>query len=361
MFFGRTLMARIRVKDEAYYNRMHAQDAVAKAVKKGRIFKPETCETCKAKAPRLYFHHTKGYAENFRLVGKWLCASCWGVSVSLVRQSKRDPLCAECKEHPKVKGRSMCSGCRNRARPHVSRTAHRKCLACGAQVPKGWRMFCSIPCSERKSDETREARRLKMREWRKTETYQKWRRAYYERDDVRQRIRDYMKIFRASPVASFKNKAGRAIARAIKTRRMVSPTRCSDCKVRGSVLFHHTHGYTRDKWFVGVWICRACHGNRHRLENWGGKKPSGRWGSLTADEKLKRRRARHAAWRAVARGDLMRPLECPECGRKEGTDRGKGKTVILFHHTRGYDKDFWLVGEWACKWCHIQKHSKTEG
>ncbi len=52
-----------------------AHAAVQKALKSGKLIKPEKCELCGVVAP-LEGHHYKGYAKEFRLVVQWLCCPC---------------------------------------------------------------------------------------------------------------------------------------------------------------------------------------------------------------------------------------------------------------------------------------------
>lgn len=57
-------------------------------------------------------------------------------------------------------------------------------------------------------------------------------------------------------------------------------------------------------------------------------------------------RARWAVDRAVARGELIRPDTCPECG---------GEERIQAHHA-DYSKQ--LEVEWLCYWCHRDRHEQ---
>ncbi len=54
---------------------MLAYAAVARAIKSGKLIKPEKCELCGEVKP-LEGHHYKGYSKEFRLVVQWLCSLC---------------------------------------------------------------------------------------------------------------------------------------------------------------------------------------------------------------------------------------------------------------------------------------------
>lgn len=56
---------------------IHSYGAVARALKKGKLKKPETCSQCGRKRP-LNAHHYKGYVAANRLEIVWLCSQCHG-------------------------------------------------------------------------------------------------------------------------------------------------------------------------------------------------------------------------------------------------------------------------------------------
>lgn len=61
----------------AHRDRNRAHKAVARAVKSGRLVRPELCQGCGELPPAgtaLNGHHHRGYED--RLVVKWVCVSC---------------------------------------------------------------------------------------------------------------------------------------------------------------------------------------------------------------------------------------------------------------------------------------------
>lgn len=66
------------------------------------------------------------------------------------------------------------------------------------------------------------------------------------------------------------------------------------------------------------------------------------------------RAARRAVSILVEVGIFLRPIACPACGENPGLTIS-GKSKIHFHHTSGYEKANWLVGEWLCTTCHGKK------
>lgn len=64
-----------------------ARNAVAYAVRTGRLVRPDMCQRCGAKPEplpsgqaQIWFHHTHGYEEPYWLVGEWLCRHCHSIS-----------------------------------------------------------------------------------------------------------------------------------------------------------------------------------------------------------------------------------------------------------------------------------------
>lgn len=89
--FARTPESRARRRDYAreyrkrpdVWARELARKAVARAVKRGEIVRPESCGRCGIAPARehdgrsgMQFHHTHGYARAHRLTGEWLCRNC---------------------------------------------------------------------------------------------------------------------------------------------------------------------------------------------------------------------------------------------------------------------------------------------
>jgi len=73
-----TARERLKRQRERFPEQVRARDVVAKAVKRGEMIKPTTCEAC-GKEPSskgLHFHHNEGYTPDKYLTGKWLCNSC---------------------------------------------------------------------------------------------------------------------------------------------------------------------------------------------------------------------------------------------------------------------------------------------
>ena len=70
-------LKRQRAKDP---EKSRARNAVQRAVKTGKLIKPDCCSKCNAPAKNendIHFHHTEGYATKDKyLIGKWLCRKC---------------------------------------------------------------------------------------------------------------------------------------------------------------------------------------------------------------------------------------------------------------------------------------------
>jgi hypothetical protein len=58
--------------------------------------------------------------------------------------------------------------------------------------------------------------------------------------------------------------AGRYARRMVKLGVLPKPAHCEHpgC-TRTDIEFHHTEGYSRDKWLVGAWLCPEHHGTQH--------------------------------------------------------------------------------------------------
>lgn len=66
--------------------------------------------------------------------------------------------------------------------------------------------------------------------------------------------------------------------------------------------------------------------------------------------------ARDAIMHALKSGKLVRPDACTRCGDVPPPvirSKGKPQSQIWFHHTHGYEEEFWLIGEWLCRHCHM--------
>ena len=70
--------ARMQAYNAQHPERRAATDAIAKAIAKGRLVRPERCTRCNRKT-RIEAHHHKGYAQEYRLDVLWVCKSCHGV------------------------------------------------------------------------------------------------------------------------------------------------------------------------------------------------------------------------------------------------------------------------------------------
>lgn len=86
-----------REKDRALHA---AHYAVEKAIAKGELVRPETCELCGA-GGKIEAHHYKGYAPEFWLVVMWLCQMCHSKQHfpeteqgTMVPQKERQILCS---------------------------------------------------------------------------------------------------------------------------------------------------------------------------------------------------------------------------------------------------------------------------
>jgi hypothetical protein len=62
-----------------------AAQAVANAVKRGKLAKPTDCARCGPTTRRIEAHHCQGYAPEHRLHVEWLCSRCH----ALVRPKRR--------------------------------------------------------------------------------------------------------------------------------------------------------------------------------------------------------------------------------------------------------------------------------
>lgn len=62
-------------------------------------------------------------------------------------------------------------------------------------------------------------------------------------------------------------------------------------------------------------------------------------------------KAREAVRHAVMEGAFDKPCACSRCDRRVRVTRD-----LHFHHTDGYAKANWFVGEWLCVRCHEAEH-----
>lgn len=101
-------------------------------------------------------------------------------------------------------------------------------------------------------------------------------RQYYDKNRERiitrtlaYRARNYERLKQASYVYRKANlesvKARASINNAINSGKLARKD-CEDCGAskENRVEFHHTEGYSKDKWFTGMWLCAVCHGLRHK-------------------------------------------------------------------------------------------------
>ena len=63
------------IQRERYPERKHARDAVYRALKTGKIIKPDKCEDCGTETNNLQGHH-ESYEQDKWLDVKWLCRKC---------------------------------------------------------------------------------------------------------------------------------------------------------------------------------------------------------------------------------------------------------------------------------------------
>jgi len=69
-----------------------------------------------------------------------------------------------------------------------------------------------------------------------------------------------------------------------------------------------------------------------------------------ASSRQTRRRAYSAVQRALARGDLVKPCCCQQCGRRS--------TELQAHHPEGHSGRLALVVEWLDPGCHRAQHRR---
>lgn len=62
-------------------------------------------------------------------------------------------------------------------------------------------------------------------------------------------------------------------------------------------------------------------------------------------EYKQKRRARGMLYRAMRRGEITRPSECPICGEE---------CTVQAHHHNGYDDEHALDVIWCCQKCHTK-------
>ena len=61
-----------------------------------------------------------------------------------------------------------------------------------------------------------------------------------------------------------KHKARQSVNNALRSGKLHRQP-CGDCGNR-TTEFHHTNGYDKADWFVGIWLCRTHHAELHKLE-----------------------------------------------------------------------------------------------
>ena len=69
----------------------------------------------------------------------------------------------------------------------------------------------------------------------------------------------------------------------------------------------------------------------------------------------KKLRAQRRVWKAIQRGDLVRPTVCPVCGKTPKPYKD-GRSAIQAHHD-DYNKP--LDVRWMCQPCHHELHRET--
>jgi hypothetical protein len=73
------------IQRERYPERKHARDAVYRALKTGKLIKPDSCQDCNTETDDLQGHH-ESYEQDEWLNVKWLCRKChriWDAKLEL--------------------------------------------------------------------------------------------------------------------------------------------------------------------------------------------------------------------------------------------------------------------------------------
>jgi hypothetical protein len=68
---------------------------------------------------------------------------------------------------------------------------------------------------------------------------------------------------RENPVERQKDRARTEVSNALRSGRLVRPSRCSRCLVACVPHAHHFLGYEQEHWLDIVWLCVACHERDH--------------------------------------------------------------------------------------------------
>lgn len=66
---------------------MAAKEKLNRAVKAGKVFKPDSCSKCKGSEKKMYGHH-KDYSKPLEV--EWLCSACHGITHRLSRIIKQN-------------------------------------------------------------------------------------------------------------------------------------------------------------------------------------------------------------------------------------------------------------------------------
>ena len=106
------------------------------------------------------------------------------------------------------------------------------------------------------------------------------------------------------------------------------------------------HNIRRDKSIVIKHKQEAMSGENN--PNWQGgiSKDGARYSAIQRKRHPEHKRARDAVYRAVKRGDLIKPDNCEECNKKTNDLQG---------HHESYLPEHWLNVEWLCRKCHRKK------
>jgi len=124
------------------------------------------------------------------------------------------------------------------------------------------------------------------------------------------------------------------------------PKRCAGCK----------QTYSKEEWGPSNGYCRSC--QRDYMRAWRARNPElmaeyrrrreAKHGTHKKPKDPAQRRAQWAVSYALEKGRLVRPLCCPQCGRKVRVDA----------HHEDYSKP--LEVEWLCRRCHMTRHADEE-
>lgn len=88
----------------------------------------------------------------------------------------------------------------------------------------------------------------------------------YDTPEHREHCRRNALVYKAKPENKRKALARSAVTNAMRHGTLIRPEACSRCGDRPEKLgrqcqiwFHHTHGYDKENWLKGEWLCRHCH------------------------------------------------------------------------------------------------------